>query len=166
MADPNFSYAEKSDMNVNNKPPPLTDEEREHLKQELQKTESEIATLRIVLNTRIKEANDLKRRLGLTPWQEFTEDVNQGLNKVKQSEAYHRTNELLQQAGDKVSHTFGQLRQSSLFKSMEDKVGSAYSNVKQKMTPSSSTNFNPQTGTPMASSPATSPMNENKSVPK
>jgi len=140
-AEPNFSYKQGQTENGTGKAPMLTEEEREQLKQELIKTESEIATLRIVLQTREKEAFDLKRRLGLSPWLEFADDINQGLNKVKQSDAYTRTNEILQHAGDKVTQTLGQLKGSSMFRTFESKIGAAYTNVKARVTPSPSTDF-------------------------
>lgn len=50
-------------------------------------TENEIATLREVLHQRIKDANEIKRKLGLSPWHELTEDVSQSFRSVKQSQA-------------------------------------------------------------------------------
>ena len=36
---------------------------------------------------KMKEAQELKHKLGITMWSEFTEDVNQGLKNVRESQA-------------------------------------------------------------------------------
>ncbi|KRZ93967.1 Uncharacterized protein T08_15309 [Trichinella sp. T8] len=120
---------------------PLTEAEKNELKEELRKTEDEIATLRQVILARMKHASELKQKLGITAWQEIQQDFSDGMKMVKDSEAFHTTNDLLQQAtgalgqmGSKVSTKLTQLRDSATFKSFEDKVGSAYSTVKSKVT--------------------------------
>jgi hypothetical protein len=50
-------------------------------------TEEEIQTLRQVLNAKLRHAAELKRKLGITPWKEFTEDMNKGLVTVRESQA-------------------------------------------------------------------------------
>uniref|UniRef100_A0A5S6R1Y9 Tumor protein D52 family protein n=1 Tax=Trichuris muris TaxID=70415 RepID=A0A5S6R1Y9_TRIMR len=118
----------------------LSEAEKEQLREELRKTEEEINTLRQVIAARMKHAADLKQKLGIGAWQEIQQDVSEGIRFVKESEAYHATNDLIQQAtdalttvGSKVSNKFGQLRSTSAFKSFEEKVGSAYSTVKEKI---------------------------------
>ncbi|KRX41738.1 Uncharacterized protein T09_7554, partial [Trichinella sp. T9] len=120
---------------------PLTEAEKNELKEELRKTEDEIATLRQVILARMKHASELKQKLGITAWHEIQQDFSDGMKMVKDSEAFHTTNDLLQQAtgalgqmGSKVSTKLTQLRDSATFKSFEDKVGSAYSTVKSKVT--------------------------------
>jgi len=117
---------------------PMTEEEKEHLREELKKTDDEIATLRQVLTARLKYSNELKRKLGITPWAEVTQEVSHGLKTVKESQAYHRTEEAIRTASEAASKKLGQIRSSNTFKSFEEKVGSAYNNVKAKIVASTS----------------------------
>lgn len=54
-------------------------------KDELIQIEEEIATLRAVLTAKIRRSAELKRNLGITVWKELSEDMNQGLKNVKES---------------------------------------------------------------------------------
>lgn len=38
------------------------------------------------VNIQIRQSSELKRKLGITVWKEITEDVNQGLKNVKESQ--------------------------------------------------------------------------------
>ncbi|XP_047492742.1 uncharacterized protein LOC125041650 isoform X4 [Penaeus chinensis] len=62
------------------------EKQREEWKAELTKTEEEIQTLRQVLGSKVKQAQDLKRRLGITVWREFTEDFNNSMKSVRESQ--------------------------------------------------------------------------------
>ena len=50
-------------------------------------TEDEIETLRQVLQARIRHANELKHKLGLTPWTELQNDIYAGWRSVRDSNA-------------------------------------------------------------------------------
>ena len=50
--------------------------------------EDEIQTLREVLTSKVRMAHELKRKLGISVWRELSEDVNQGLKNVKESQVY------------------------------------------------------------------------------
>lgn len=67
----------------------LTEEERAQKeaewRAELNQIEEEIATLRAVLTAKMKISAELKRNLGITVWRELSDDVNQGLKNVKES---------------------------------------------------------------------------------
>ncbi|VEN35974.1 unnamed protein product, partial [Callosobruchus maculatus] len=67
----------------------LTEEEKEHQeklwKEELAQIEDEIATLRTVLASKMRRSAELKRNLGITVWKEVSEDINQGIKNVKES---------------------------------------------------------------------------------
>jgi len=117
---------------------PLSEEEREQLQQELKKTEDEISTLRQVLVARLKHSDDLKRKLGITPWVEVRQDLSQSFKAVKESSAYQKTGEALHQATDVLSKKFGEIRSGSTFKLFGDKVGGAYNSVKAKIVASTS----------------------------
>ncbi|XP_035239004.1 tpd52 like 2b isoform X7 [Anguilla anguilla] len=100
-------------------PPGLTEEEAEELRTELSKVEEEIHTLRQVLSAKEKHSYELKRKLGLSPLNEFKQNITKGwqdvqtsnaylsasatLEDISRSEAYKKTQETLTQAGQKTS---------------------------------------------------------------
>merc|ERR1712045_459355 len=59
-------------------------------------TEEEILTLKQVLTAKERHAAGLKRRLGITAWREFSEDMTQGLKNLQESATYKRTAENIQ----------------------------------------------------------------------
>ncbi|XP_064154097.1 tpd52 like 2b isoform X17 [Anguilla rostrata] len=118
----------------------LTEEEAEELRTELSKVEEEIHTLRQVLSAKEKHSYELKRKLGLSPLNEFKQNITKGWQDVQTSNAYKKTQETLTQAGQKtsaalstmgtaISKKLGDMRNSPTFKSFEDKVG----NIKHKV---------------------------------
>lgn len=52
---------------------------------ELAQIEDEIATLRTVLAAKMRRSAELKRHLGITVWKEVSDDINQGIKNVKES---------------------------------------------------------------------------------
>ncbi|XP_043284719.1 uncharacterized protein [Venturia canescens] len=151
----------------------LTLEEQERQKAEwaaeLAKVEEEIQTLRHVLASKVGVSYALKRKLGITVWRELSDDVNQGLRTVKESQVYQNvgaklgrvtkavsenslfqktesvfkntaevTTSILGGLGSGISMKLGQMRNSDSFRSLEERVGSAYENVKTKVVPSRS----------------------------
>ncbi|XP_049879189.1 tumor protein D54 [Pectinophora gossypiella] len=146
----------------------LTPEQAEQLRaewsRELARVEDEIATLRTVLQSKIRQSSELKRKLGITVWKEITDDVNQGLKNVKESQVYQtietrvaaltqavteapiyqKTESVIKTTAEKttsilggitagVTSKLGQMRNSESFRSIEERVGSAYENVKGKV---------------------------------
>lgn len=67
----------------------LTPEEKEQQekmwKEELAQVEDEIVTLRTVLQSKMRRSAELKRNLGITFFKEVSEDFNQGIKNVKES---------------------------------------------------------------------------------
>lgn len=61
------------------------EKQREAWKEELAQIEDEISTLRTVLASKMRRSAELKRNLGITVWKELSDDVNQGLKNVKES---------------------------------------------------------------------------------
>ncbi|XP_014236923.1 tumor protein D52 isoform X3 [Trichogramma pretiosum] len=132
----------------------LSIEEQERQKAEwsaeLARIEDEIQTLREVLASKVRTAHDLKRKLGISVWKELSSDVSQGLKNVKETNVFQKTESVLKSTAEKttsilggfgsgLSMKIGQMRNSDSFRSLEEKVGSAYENVKQgRMTPSRS----------------------------
>ena len=53
-----------------------------------EQTEEEINTLRQVLASKMKNATELKRKLGITVWKEFQQDIGQGVKNIQETTAY------------------------------------------------------------------------------
>ncbi|KAK9505482.1 hypothetical protein O3M35_009527 [Rhynocoris fuscipes] len=134
----------------------LSPEEQERQRQEwakeLAKVEEEINTLRQVLAAKVKVYQDLKRKLGVSVWREFQDDMTQGIRNVKESNVYQKTESVIKATTEKttsilgglgsgISSKIGQLKNSESFKSFEEKVGSAYENVKTKVSTSRSSSM-------------------------
>ncbi|KAM3927947.1 tumor protein D52-like isoform 3-T3 [Leptodactylus fuscus] len=81
----------------------LSEEEQEHLRNELAKVEEEIQTLSQVLAAKERHLADIKRKLGLTPLVELKQNISKGLQDVASTNMYRRTSETLTQAGQKAS---------------------------------------------------------------
>jgi len=128
--------------------PSLTAEEREALRAEwqgeLNQVEDEIQTLRQVLNSKVRRAHELKRKLGVTVWGEFTQDMGHGMKTVRDSTAYQKTESAIKATAEKttslfgglgsaVSQKIGALKNTESFRSMEERVSSAVTTVKGKM---------------------------------
>jgi len=77
--------------------------QRDEWKSELAKTEDEIMTLKQVLASKEAHAAGLKRRLGITQWREFSEDMVQGLKNLQETPAYKKTAEGLNAAKTKTA---------------------------------------------------------------
>ncbi|CAJ1083467.1 tumor protein D52 isoform X2 [Xyrichtys novacula] len=133
-------------------PPAMTEEERQELQEELVKVEDEIQTLSQVLAAKEKQLADIKRKLGITPLNEFKQNISKTWQEVTGSTAYRRTSETLSQAGLKATAAFSNVgsaiskkledvRNAPTFKSFEEKVET----LKTKMSPSASnTPSNPE----------------------
>ncbi|XP_076326376.1 tumor protein D52-like isoform X2 [Tachypleus tridentatus] len=141
------------------------------LEQELAKTEEEITTLRHVLAAKIRKAQELKQMLGISVWKEFKDDVGQSIKNIQEMPVYQRTTNTLKTAGEKstvalgnfganMTRKLGELKNSQTFRSFEEKVGSAYDNVKTKLSGShsSSTHSFIETARSSGTTPATSPV--------
>uniref|UniRef100_A0A914BUA8 Tumor protein D52 n=1 Tax=Acrobeloides nanus TaxID=290746 RepID=A0A914BUA8_9BILA len=110
--------------------PVLSEAEKELVREELKKTEDEINTLRQVLAARQKHAVNLKRKLGITPLTEITTELNQSLKTVKETPVYQKTSEVVSGTAETVANKWNDMRNSSIFKSFESKLGTAYTNAK------------------------------------
>ncbi|XP_074867415.1 tumor protein D54 isoform X5 [Carettochelys insculpta] len=121
-------------------PEGLTEAEEKELRSELAKVEEEIGTLRQVLAAKERHCGELKRRLGLTPFDGLKQNLSKSWHEVQVSNAYKKTQETLSQAGQKtsaalsnvgsvISRKLGDMRNSATFKSFEDRVGTIKSRV-------------------------------------
>lgn len=129
--------------------PEEQERQRQEWQQELTKVEEEIQTLRQVLASKVRMSQELKRKLGFSVWKEFQDDMSQGIRNVKESNVYQKTESVIKTTAEKttsllggfgssVSSKLGQLKNSESFRSFEERVGSAYENVKTKVVTSRS----------------------------
>lgn len=132
--------------------PEEVEKQKEEWRSELAKVEDEISTLRLVLADKVKRSQELKRKLGFSVWRELTDDVSQGLRNVKESNVYQKTESVVKATAEKttsilgglgsgITMKLGQLKNSESFRSLEEKVGSAYENVKTKVSTSRSSSM-------------------------
>ncbi|KAE9417145.1 hypothetical protein Angca_008173, partial [Angiostrongylus cantonensis] len=138
----------------------LSDAEIALLKDELRKTEEEIQTLKQVLVARQKHASEIKRKLGLNPLVELGNDINKGLKAVTDTEAFQKTSEVAAATADTVKHKWNDMRNSSLFKSFESKLGTAYTSAKM----AASTSIDHLSSAARGGSHAATPADESKQV--
>ena len=78
-------------------------------------------------------AHGLKRRLGITAWREFSEDMTQGLKNLQDSQAYKKTGEALEAAKTKTASVWSSISNSQSFISASQKMGSAFGAAKTKV---------------------------------
>ncbi|XP_051951967.1 tumor protein D53 isoform X3 [Xyrauchen texanus] len=148
-----------SEVDLNNT---ITEEEREEMQIELAKLEEEIVTLKQVLASKEKRHLELKQNLGITPLSELRQNFSKSWYDMQTSTAYKKTSETLNTAGQRTSAAFSNLgtvisrrfgdmrshsvgysmhhsmsmpamRNSTSFKSFEEKVESTVSNIKSKV---------------------------------
>lgn len=112
--------------------------QEEEWRSELFQLENEMQTLRSVLVAKIEEAERIKRKLGITPLVEFKEDMKHGYQTFKESDPVKKTSAAIKDFGDFASKKLENLRNSDAFKSLEEKVGGAYTSVKKQISSSKS----------------------------
>ncbi|CAK9304338.1 unnamed protein product [Gordionus sp. m RMFG-2023] len=99
---------------------------------ELAKTEDEIQTLRSVLNAKLRHAEEIKTKLGISPIQEIRDDINQGLKNIKESTAYKKSSEV-------VHDIHGTLAENPLFQKTSETVKKAGETLNETLNPLLST---------------------------
>jgi len=80
-----------------------TDDQRQAWLDEIAKIDEEAATLRLVLQAKIRRSTDLKRKLGITQLDEFKVDAYLTLKDIRESSAYTKTSAALQVVSQKTS---------------------------------------------------------------
>ncbi|XP_048779748.2 tumor protein D54-like isoform X2 [Ostrea edulis] len=132
---------------------PMSEEDRqrqiEEWKEELSRVEGEISTLRQVLGSKVRYASELKRKIGITPFQELKHDFSEGIKSIQQSDtyqktnekltnlqnkitgstAYQKTNEKLHDINDKITHSSAYQKTSSAVKTASEKTNETVRNV-------------------------------------
>lgn len=89
----------------------------------------------------MRHASELKRKLGITVWREISDDMNQSLKNVRESHVFQKTESALKSTAEKTTSILGgltsgitsklsQMKKSDSYRSIEERVGSAYENVK------------------------------------
>lgn len=90
--------------------PNLSEEElekqkrQEEYKEELSKIQEDIATLRLVLNDKLKRENELKSLLGISFITEMKHDLAEGFNTVKATSAFQQVAQTFSEIGNTVSN--------------------------------------------------------------
>ncbi|XP_055315412.1 tumor protein D52 isoform X2 [Sitodiplosis mosellana] len=153
LSDTSPGAASISSVDIANEFASLSSEEQDRVRaewsQELARVEEEIATLRTVLTSKVRHASELKRKLGITVWKEISDDMNQSLKNVRESHVFQKTESAIKTTAEKTSSILGgltsgissklsQMKKSDSYRSIEERVGSAYENVKTKVSTSRS----------------------------
>ncbi|XP_052689972.1 tumor protein D54-like isoform X5 [Crassostrea angulata] len=112
---------------------PMSEEEKERQmeewKEELARVEGEITTLRQVLGSKVRYASELKRKMGITPFQELKHDFSEGIKSIQQSETYQKTNETLTNLQNKITSSTAYQKTSSAVKTASEKTNETVRNV-------------------------------------
>jgi len=150
------AYGDGSDSGVNdflNMDPEQRQQAEEEMRNELVKTEEEINTLRQVLASKMKHATELKRKLGITVWKEFQNDLGQGVKNIQETTAYsesvkhltqlntaiqsapiyQKTSELVKGAGERTVSVFGGLGESLRNKLGEVKNSNTFKSFEERV---------------------------------
>ena len=91
-----------------------------------------------MLASKEAHAAGLKRRLGITAWREFSEDMQQGLKSLQESAAYKKTAEVANQAKERTQGLWSQATTSTVFQNVSGKANWAFGAAKSKISASMS----------------------------
>ena len=89
-----------------------------------------------VLASKEAHSQGLKRRLGITAWREFSEDMQQGLKNLQDSQAAKKAGEAMTAAKAKGASVWSSIASSQSFISASQKMGSAFGAAKMKVSSS------------------------------
>ncbi|XP_072917928.1 tpd52 like 2b isoform X2 [Hemitrygon akajei] len=107
----------------------LSEVETEELKSELSKVEEEIATLRQVLAAKEKHASEIKRKLGLTPFNELKQNLTKSWQDVQASNAYKGTSEKVEDLNKRITQSEVYKKTQATLSTAGSKTSSAISSV-------------------------------------
>ena len=81
----------------------------------------------------------LKRKLGLTAWREFSEDVAEGMNKLKEGPMYQKVEETLRETLNEFTNivTSGEHLMNKTVEKMEDSVEKIIENTSDEISKAS-----------------------------
>ncbi|XP_021354413.1 tumor protein D54-like isoform X5 [Mizuhopecten yessoensis] len=139
LESPTFETVEGVDGAVSEQPqalqnPEEREREMEEYRRSLEIVEGEIATLRQVLGSKVRYASELKRKMGITPFQELKQDLHYGFKTIKESDTYQKTNEKLVEMNDKITHSQAYQKTSSAVKTASEKTNAAVSSFGASVT--------------------------------
>ncbi|XP_072371017.1 tumor protein D54-like isoform X5 [Scyliorhinus torazame] len=112
----------------------LSEAETEELKSELTKVEDEIATLRQVLVAKERHASDIKRKLGLTPFNELKQNLSKSWQDVQASNAYKGASEKVEDLNKTITQTEVYKKTQATLSTAGSKTTSAISSVGSVLT--------------------------------
>jgi len=117
--------------------PGMSAEEFEALRQEWQaeltQVEDEIVTLKQVLNSKTRRAHELRRKLGVTSWGEFAQDMGQGIKNVRESPAVQKIEETVQGIQEAVTSAPLYQKTESAIKATAEKTTSLLGGIGSAM---------------------------------
>jgi len=115
--------------------PNLTEEElerqkkQEEYKEELAKIQEDIATLRLVLNDKLKRENELKTMLGISFVDEIKQDFSEGLNQIKSMSAVQKAAQTFNELGQSISQSDTYQKTTAGLKSATQAITPAFQNI-------------------------------------
>jgi len=109
--------------------PEEIEKQREEWTKELAQLENDILTLRQVLSAKVRQAGELKRKLGITPYVELKTDLRQGLQNIRETDAYQKTNESIKTLATKVAENDKYQKSKDVMSNVGQKTTSALSTV-------------------------------------
>jgi hypothetical protein len=115
--------------------PNLSEEElekqkkQEEYKEELAKIQEDIATLRLVLNDKLKRENELKTLLGVSFVDEIKQDFSEGLNQIKSFTAIQKASQSFSDLTTSISQTNAYQRTTAGLKSATQAVTPAFASI-------------------------------------
>ncbi|XP_038659268.1 tumor protein D54-like isoform X3 [Scyliorhinus canicula] len=107
----------------------LSEAETEELKSELTKVEDEIATLRQVLVAKERHASEIKRKLGLTPFNELKQNLSKSWQDVQASNAYKGASEKVEDLNKTITQSEVYKKTQATLSTAGSKTTNAISNV-------------------------------------
>ncbi|XP_072107675.1 tumor protein D53 isoform X3 [Mobula birostris] len=118
--------------------------EKEELHIELAKLEDEIAALRQTLIAKEKHLIEIKQKMGITPLNEIKHNLSKSWHEMQTSVIYKKTQETLNNTGQKASAALnnvsstltkklGEMKNSPTLKSFEERVETTVSSLKCKV---------------------------------
>ncbi|XP_078411306.1 tpd52 like 2b isoform X4 [Cetorhinus maximus] len=107
----------------------LSEAETEELKIELTKVEDEIATLRQVLVAKERHASEIKRKLGLTPFNELKQNLTKSWQDVQASNAYKGASEKVEDLNKTITQSEVYKKTQATLSTAGSKTSSAISSV-------------------------------------
>jgi len=105
----------------------------EEYKEELVKIQEDIATLRLVLNDKVKRENELKTLMGVSFVDEIKQDFAESLNSIKSTTAFQKAAQTFTDIGASVAQNDAYQKTSAGLKSATQKITPSFSSIGTSM---------------------------------